>query len=200
MGWLCYNATHYNWSTWKVDRKAEMDSLYNWEDETKTVSVLKSAMRGSTYYAAVQVIDKQTGERTVTAAVDLTCGSRDNPGCNFGYKPMGETMGPYQYDCPKSILDLLTPTDNEHAIEWRRRCEEHRKTKTALEKAEEVEFKFPFDITWSSGYEIKANEPVVLAHCKLGSWEKQRRWWIPGTNMQIRPSTIRNGTVIRIVK
>lgn len=31
-------------------------------------------------------------------------------------------MGPYEDDCPGSILDLLSPTDNEHAKNWRQRC------------------------------------------------------------------------------
>lgn len=41
---------------------------------------------------------------------------------NFGYKDMDETMHPYVYNCPKRILDLLTPTDNEHALKWREEC------------------------------------------------------------------------------
>ena len=31
-------------------------------------------------------------------------------------------MGPYEADCPARILDLLTETDNQHALDWRRRC------------------------------------------------------------------------------
>jgi hypothetical protein len=41
---------------------------------------------------------------------------------NFGYKDMDETMHPYFYNCPKSILAKLTPTTNEHALEWRQGC------------------------------------------------------------------------------
>lgn len=33
-----------------------------------------------------------------------------------------ETMGPYHYDCPASILDLLGPPGNEHAANWREAC------------------------------------------------------------------------------
>jgi hypothetical protein len=46
-------------------------------------------------------------------------------------KNMSEDMMPYYFDCPKSILDLLTKTDNEHSNEWRKRCYEQ------LEKAKE---------------------------------------------------------------
>jgi hypothetical protein len=43
-------------------------------------------------------------------------------GEQFGYKDMEESMGPCEDDCPRSILDLLTPTENDHAQDWRRRC------------------------------------------------------------------------------
>ena len=33
-----------------------------------------------------------------------------------------ETMGPYNYDCPASILDLLGPPGNEYAAQWRENC------------------------------------------------------------------------------
>ncbi len=31
-------------------------------------------------------------------------------------------MGPYHYDCPASILDLLGPPGNEYAAKWREAC------------------------------------------------------------------------------
>lgn len=43
---------------------------------------------------------------------------------NFGFKPQDEEDGPLQYNCPASILDMLTPTDNVHALEWRAKCRE----------------------------------------------------------------------------
>lgn len=33
-------------------------------------------------------------------------------------------MGPYEDGCPAAILDLLTTTDNEQALNWRARCRE----------------------------------------------------------------------------
>ena len=35
---------------------------------------------------------------------------------------LSETMGPYSYDCPVSILDLLGPPGNEYAANWREAC------------------------------------------------------------------------------
>ena len=119
MGWLEYHADHYK--NGKVDRKAEMDAIYNWEDKNRKIEVLKSSVVGGTYYAAVKSFNKTNGFECVTAVVCLTSVSTKGF-YNFAYKDMDETMGPYKYDCPKGILDLLTPTENEYANEWRKTC------------------------------------------------------------------------------
>jgi len=41
---------------------------------------------------------------------------------NFGYKAMNESCGPYYFKCPKSVLDKLTPTEDNNANEWRKQC------------------------------------------------------------------------------
>jgi hypothetical protein len=50
---------------------------------------------------------------------------------------MDETMGPLEARCPERILDLLTPTDNEYANQWRHDCRHYhakrKKTKTLKE-------------------------------------------------------------------
>lgn len=48
-------------------------------------------------------------------------------GNNFSYKDMDETMIPCYYDCPESILKLLSDTNNENALEYRRLCREKRR-------------------------------------------------------------------------
>jgi hypothetical protein len=40
-------------------------------------------------------------------------------------KPIDETMGPSEAHCPAKILDLLSPTTNEHALDWRKACREN---------------------------------------------------------------------------
>src|SRR3546814_944011 len=56
----------------------------------------------------------------------LVCLVRWNPrsrdGHQFGYKDMSENMGPCEADCPAAILELLSPTDHEYALDWRARC------------------------------------------------------------------------------
>ena len=54
---------------------------------------------------------------------------------NFSYKDMDESCGPFSYDCPESILKLLSPTDNEFALNWRKKCREHLQKRKTLKNA-----------------------------------------------------------------
>lgn len=115
MGWDFCHAKYYK-PNGSVDRKAECDARFTWG----TYKVLKSSMKGTTYYAAVD-----DGKGNIFAVVALTAGQdRHNPYFNFGLKSMSEDMHPFFYDCPKGILDLLTGTDNQSANEWRSKCRE----------------------------------------------------------------------------
>lgn len=126
MGWTSYHATNYKKD--KVDRKAECEACI----DTKACVVIKSRMIGSTYYAAVKVVadwNSDTDEyvpipedkQYVFGAVILTKVNH-NDYFNFSYKTMDETCLPYYFDCPMSILNLLSPTDNEYANNWRNEC------------------------------------------------------------------------------
>ena len=182
MGWLEYRAEHYK--NGKVDRKAEMDSQFNYEDENRCVDVLKSSMVGSTYYAAVKSLNKTNGYECVTAVVCLT--STSSKGYfNFAYKDMDETCGPYKYDCPKAILDLLTPTENEYALEWRKQCYEQlakKKNPNALNKlpvGTEIKVVMPFDTNY-----FKAGQEVRLR--KQTKWGSNRTEWLTASYPLVR--------------
>jgi len=135
MGWTSYCAqTKYKNGKIIIDRKEECDNIFNQDmvthDSDEIVGkyeVLKSAMVGSTYYAAIKQTKFATEteeEHSIVFAVVCLTSTNLNEYYNFSYKDMDETCGPYQFDCPKGILDLLTPTDNEYANEWRNRCYE----------------------------------------------------------------------------
>lgn len=110
MGWTSYQCWNYN-DHGKIDRKGECDRYFElWDGH----EVVKSTMVGTVYYAAVKTVD--TDE--VWAAVFLTHVDGDE----FAYKDMDETVVPCYYDCPNSILKLLTPTDNKWANQWREKC------------------------------------------------------------------------------
>jgi hypothetical protein len=99
-----------------------LDDQFTYQCESLHSRVLKSALVTDVYYAAVEHLD-DGGAREVFAVVCLIDFNPSAPdGFIFGYKDMTERMGPYAYDCPVAILDLLTPTDRAYALEWRARC------------------------------------------------------------------------------
>jgi len=85
------------------------------------IKVIKSAFVGSTWYAAVRISVPDQTPYTV-AYVYLTQMGRDG---DFGYKPMDESVGPCEVDCPVGIMNLLTPIDQlpgvGYAADWRAR-------------------------------------------------------------------------------
>lgn len=133
MGWTCYKATHY-YKNGKVNRKAEVDMLFTQEEHDGSnysggichypkMEVIKSSMVGSVYYGAIRSVNTQTGNNRTWGVVVLTSTANLN-GFDFAYKDISEDMEPGYYDCPQKILDLLSPTDNEYALVWRRKCRE----------------------------------------------------------------------------
>ena len=120
------------------------------------------------------IIDIPANERQVFGVVFLT--STDSKDYyNFSYKDMDESMGPCYYDCPKGILDLLTPTDSEWANNWRAKCREQlekKKNPDALSKLPEgsvIKVVLPFDTKrYSKGAE------VILTKEK---WGKRCKWF-----------------------
>lgn len=123
MGWTSYSATEYK--NGKIDRKAEI------EKESPFIGkALKSAMVGSTYYAAVD-----TGKQVVGVVI-LT----QVNGTEFGYKMISEFDGPTESKCPASIIALLSPTDNENALQWRAKCSMDKKANYLVRVADDIEY------------------------------------------------------------
>lgn len=160
MGWDYHHAEHYRND--KIDRKAELDDEFTWESETRSYEVLKSQMVGSTYYAAVKCHIFETQEEYVWALVCLTrTDTKDY--FNFGKKAMDETEGPYKFDCPVAILDLLTPTDNEIANAWRKKCREYKKLPklSSIKEGGSIQFVLSHDTKYH-----KEGETIVLNKIK----------------------------------
>lgn len=120
MGWTSYNAKHYN-SKGQVDRVAECtDILTESNGPYGSWIPLKVIAKGRTVYAAVRRV-KPGCEPYVYASVILTSTNmRDY--YNFSYKEIDETCGPCECECPATILNMLSPTDNVYANEWRENC------------------------------------------------------------------------------
>jgi hypothetical protein len=195
MGWTSHHASHYKIVNGRrtVDRKAECDAYFMEGLNRGHYNVVKSSMIGSTYYAAVQTLkrgirqgehdyiyeDIPENERETGAVVFLTSVDMKDH-FNFSYKDMCESMGPYSYDCPKGILDLLTPTENEYANKWRELCRERlaeKKDPNALKNlpvGTQIKVTLPFDTTYH-----KAGQEVILI--KGTNWKGNRTGWYKGT-------------------
>ena len=119
MGWL-YMRSLAGYAT----PKAYLDAQFTYDRDNGGSRVLASSLVGRrTYYAAVEWITAGSSEREVWGLVCLVrYNPRDREGLVFGYKDMSESMGPCESECPARILDLLTATDNTHALAWRSRC------------------------------------------------------------------------------
>ena len=98
------------------------------------IKVIKSAFVGSTWYAAVLIGIPDQAPYTV-AYVYLTQMGRDG---DFGYKPMDESVGPCEVDCPVGIMNLLTPIDQlpgaGYAADWRARVAAARERKAGVRR------------------------------------------------------------------
>jgi hypothetical protein len=119
MGWLYMKSLHGH-----AGPREYLDAQFTFERADGVSKVLRSELVGnSVYYATVEQIILDTGEREVFALICLVAyDPRDREGYIFGYKDMTERMGPYESNCPVVILDLLTPTDHSYALQWRARC------------------------------------------------------------------------------
>ena len=140
MGWTEQRATHFT-NDGQVNRKAECDAYFLEGLNRGHYKVIKSNMKGSVYYGAVmplkrpqcdesgKYLEDEDGwyiyenipesEREVLGVVLLTYIRKKT---NFGYKIISESMFPCECDCPKSVLDALTPTTDPDAIKWRETC------------------------------------------------------------------------------
>ncbi|MHB1205730.1 MAG: DUF6927 domain-containing protein [Rhodospirillaceae bacterium] len=172
-----------------------LDAQFTYECSERTSRVLRSALVGlHVYYAAVEHIRAADGQREVWAVVCLVkYNPRDREGYIFGYKDMEESMGPFQCDCPAAILDLLTPTDRQHALDWRARCRTVLDTRRATcakptpRPGQIIVFDEP--ITFSDGAQLSRLE--VVAH---PSTHRSVLFRAPDTGQFYRIRNVKNRT------
>ena len=172
MGWLCYDIY--------TSPKQECDRILNYKSENAIQEVLASYMKGNVYYA---VVHQKTEKRDCNfAAVFLTYYSpKATNGCNFGYKDMDESMGPCRYDFPEKYLDMLTPTNNELALEWRKAVRERiskNKKLAKLKVGDKIKFRSPVETVSGVG----VGDEIIVEKRKRYFIHSYWRWpkhWIP---------------------
>ena len=120
MGWLTMPGSSMGGH---ATAKAYLDAQFTYtrkaEDGSAGLRVLASSCpQNRTYYAAVQVKQNDVGGAVFAVVCKVLWNPNRKTGEQFGYKDMDESMGPCEDNCPRRILDLLTPTESEHAIDW----------------------------------------------------------------------------------
>jgi hypothetical protein len=143
--------------------------------------IIDHSTKGGVTYLAVQHKD----DDRVEAAVALH--SRRSTGYfgeqEFTLKIMDEGMGPYNYDCPRRILNKLSdPPMNDYAREWRAKCAER------LDKVAEgnkvkpgATIRFASPITFNDGVERdtftfegrNVFTSTDYTRCKISNWKKR---------------------------
>lgn len=175
MGWT---ETYYHSKLSYSERKEELDVLFTFDGITYKHKVLKSTIKNNVYYAAVEVINSENNNREVFAAVCLLSQRADYPGMWYGYKDMCDTCGPVVADCPISILNLLTETDNETANAWRKRCRDNaqKPNLSKLPTGTKIRFVCPWDCTTH-----KKGQTVELTKtCTKHSGNRKTYKWLTG--------------------
>jgi hypothetical protein len=167
MGWTSQHATHYR--NGAIDRVAECLDLCTSQTETTVWKPLKASAVGRVVYVAVEKTTIE-GERNVYAIVFVTSVNMKDY-FNFSYKDIDETMGPLYYQCPNTILELLTPTTNTFATEWREKC-----------------------YAYNTENKLSAKDPDSLSNLPIGSVIEIKYW--DGNNVRLtkrkhsKPKTI----------
>lgn len=106
-----------------AEEKKVIQELFQPADKFEIVQMSKN---GSVWYVACRM--KQVEGQPVFATIIKTSTKNGE----FGYKDMDETMHPYFYGAPISLIKKLTPTDNEHANAWRNKVRELHEKEAAI--------------------------------------------------------------------
>ena len=97
--------------------------------------VIDQSMRGNVWYAVIQ-----SNTLGIVRTYGMVCLWTLRRG-EFGYKELGEDMGPHYYDAPLrmvNLLDKLNPVPSGYALQWRKTVREHHarlKSKKAAKNA-----------------------------------------------------------------
>ena len=190
MGWTYTYATEYK--NGRIDRKAEMEKLINstWSDGKQHNRLVRGTLKGSVYYAAVENLE----DHRIWGLVCLTATSK----WDFGYKDMSEDMLPFYFDCPKAILDLLSPTENENSRKWREACYENLERKKGkvspgrLAADTTIEFEFPFDSNYfKKGQTVQFTKYPTYYNARTNRTSYKWITYVPGVgNVRIKQSWI----------
>jgi hypothetical protein len=142
-------------------------------------SVVKSAVKRNVYYAAVRV-DAENENQIVAVVIPFSVSRGD-----ISFKTMDESMGPHFYDCPESILSLLTAPVNSYASSWREKCRamiSARKLAAKIRSGDIVTF------AETISYGIHGMAKTFVYAPRTVNGKTKDVWWCPDLGMHVRIS------------
>ena len=153
MGWLSMPLSSMGGFT---TPKAYLDDQFTYTrtldgGATRGMRVIASAVTNRVWYAATEIIENDKVQYVIALVCLVRWTPKAKDGYVFAYKDMEESMGPCEASCPERILKLLSPTTNEHALDWRQRCRE-RLQRRKRPITDGMRVRFPAPITFSDGH------------------------------------------------
>jgi hypothetical protein len=139
-----------------------------------TILEASQARGGAVYMAVRHETDGNTHKAGDVFAVVVLTGWSPKSYYNFWFKDMDETMGPNESECPRKILDLLSPLDDlygppfigplkqyqsrpgQYARDWRARCEDRLARRAAAPKVRKgTRIRLPEPLRFTNGAEYQ---------------------------------------------
>ena len=135
-------------------RKDFLIKEFTQENDTHKWWLTNISMRGNTAYCISWQEEKATGIKHHEGMVILTEKRREDPDWIY-YKNMGETVLPYYFDAPKSLITTLNALGepyNDNAKQWRERCLANASfKKPKLKFGDVVKFTHPMSFSFPTG-------------------------------------------------
>ncbi len=148
MGWTGYHRT-----PGESDRDHLARELCTFADGRVGWTILDSTTVKGTFYAAVRVEEAGAGFSPAGTVFGLVVLQQRRRGYeNYYRKEIEESSGPGDFDCPDRILDLLSPTESQWALEWRAACRTRnavKRSRPKIRKGDLIRFARP--LTFTSG-------------------------------------------------
>ena len=148
MGWTSIHKR----SGVSVKEVLEKEFNYDHPAEGRSGKVIACSANWTTAYLAYEIKSPEKGREVIAIVCHIHHTPRALDGYNFTYKDVSESMGPYQTRCPKTILNLLTPTTEKYALDWRKACWDRIEKKANAPKVKEGDWvKFKESLSFRSG-------------------------------------------------
>ena len=158
------------WTSVNKPKGMSLDEFFNKEFKCDTLKLIGKGYTKnlSEYYRACYNVEKGV-------YFALVCKIHFGKGYyNFSYKDMDESEGPYLYNCPKRIMDIIERSQpvNDMSKEWRMKV--HKVLDTKLTKGKVITFKKPIDFG-----EFSENTFRYLGNNKFRSMSRGGVYTIP---------------------